>query len=198
MTVVGTHLTGVMNAVMQRPWLGQGEHLAYLVAGWLFFGLLFGDEPIRWHLAVPARLLLVAVAMAVDTFVGLALMASSDPIDMTEHPGWGLHPLDDTQTGGAIMWVFGDALMVVVIIVLFVAWARRPEHARRRSRSWLEQTRRNTLQAQAGVPTLGNGAGGRAIDLDSDDAAHDAYNAWLRRLAGAEPAPGPAVTGRRP
>jgi len=183
-TIVGTHLTGVMDQVMQRPWLGQGEHLLYLVTGWLFFALVFGDEPIRWHLAVPARLLLVAVAMAVDTFVGLALMASTTPIDMTEHPGWGLAPLADTQAGGGIMWVFGDTLMIAIIVALFLAWVRRPEHARRRSRSWLEQVRRNTLQDSTGVPDLGTGgADGRRVDLDDDDAAHDAYNAWLARLA---------------
>lgn len=76
-TIVATHLSGLMDRVMNNVWLGQGEHLLYLGAGYLFFVLVFGDEPTRWRLSIPGRLMLVVVAMAVDTFVGLVLLQTS-------------------------------------------------------------------------------------------------------------------------
>jgi putative copper resistance protein D len=151
-TIVGTHLTGLTDQVMQRPWLGQAEHLLYLVSGYLFAVLIVGDEPIRWRLSAPARLLLLAVSMVVDTFVGVVLIQSVHPVAMASHPGWGTDPLADTRTGGAIMWVFGDGLMALLMILVSIGWSRRPEAARRRGHSWLEQARLSTFRALVGSP----------------------------------------------
>lgn len=200
-TIVATHLSGLMGAVMTRPWLGQAEHLLYLTAGYLFFVLVFGQEPIRWRLAMPGRLMLVVLSMAVDTFVGIVLLQGNQAITMLPHPGWGSSALVDTQTGGGIMWVFGDGIMAVLVVLLFRAWTRQPEHARRSSRSWLEQSRQATLTAHTGYqrvrrPDLDGpaartaAAGGvpansssHGADLDDDDQALTAYNAWLAALA---------------
>jgi putative copper resistance protein D len=202
-TIVATHLSGLMDQIMQHPWLGQAEHLLYVVAGYLFFVLVFGDEPIRWRLSMPGRLLLVVMSMAVDTFVGIVLLQTTQPIAYIAHPGWGPNPLRDTQTGGAIMWFFGDAIMVVLIVLTFRAWVRRPEYARRQSHSWLERARVTTFDshvreapvARTGRPPDAGPATapppgerpdhptGRPPDLDDDDARWAAYNAWLGRLA---------------
>ncbi len=183
-TIVGTHLTHLMDTVMQHAWLGQAEHLLYLVAGCLFFVLVFGDEPIRWRLAVPGRLLLLVLSMAIDTFVGVVLLQGTTPIVMTPHPGWGSSALLDTRTGGGIMWVVGDLIMAVTMVLVFRAWVRRPEHARRQSHSWLEQSRNAELVARTGYRKEGVG-----VDLDDDEAALASYNAWLAGLAAQERRP---------
>ena len=77
--IVGTHLTGLMDQIMQVTWAGQLEHLVYLVVGCQFFVLILGDEPIRWRLSAPARWLLLAIAMAVDTFTGVVLIQATQP-----------------------------------------------------------------------------------------------------------------------
>jgi cytochrome c oxidase assembly factor CtaG len=179
-TIVGTHLSGVMDQVMQRPWLGQAEHLLYLGAGYLFFVLVFGDEPIRWRMAMPGRFALVVLSMAVDTFVGIVLMQGTRPITMLPHPGWGASALTDTQTGGAIMWFFGDGIMAVLIVLIFLTWVRRPEYARRTSHSWLERARQGTFATHTGQETP---SGPPTGDLDDDPTALEAYNAWLAQLA---------------
>jgi putative copper resistance protein D len=51
--IVCSHLTGIMDTVMQSPWAGQLEHLVYLVVGFQFFTLVMGQPPIRWHRADP-------------------------------------------------------------------------------------------------------------------------------------------------
>jgi putative copper resistance protein D len=200
-TIIGTHLTRLMGVFMRHPWLGQLEHLLYLVAGYQFFVLLFGDEPIRWKLSMPGRLALCVLAMGVDTFAGLVLLQAQTPIAMVPH-NWGAGPLRDTQTGGAIMWVGGDGIMVVLIVLLFRSWTRRPEAVRRARSGWLERTRAATFAAHTGYqpgagsqPAAGTApaAGGatpaaavatrpRSVDLDDDVASWQAYNAWLERL----------------
>jgi putative copper resistance protein D len=186
-TIVATHLSGLMDEIMARPWLGQAEHLLYIVAGYIFFVLVFGDEPLRWRLSMPGRLLLVAMSMAVDTFVGVVLLQTTQPIRAMHQPSWSSNLLDDTHLGGAIMWFFGDALMVVLIVLLFRAWVRRPEYARRQSHSWLERARLGTFERFAGEgvamasPATRSVRSGRT-DYDDDDERLAAYNAWLARL----------------
>ncbi|WP_261574622.1 cytochrome c oxidase assembly protein [Frankia gtarii] len=194
-TIIGTHLTSLMNVIMARPWLGQLEHALYLAAGYQFFVLLFGDEPIRWKLSMPGRLALVVLAMGVDTFAGLVLLQSRTPIAMAPHD-WGSSALLDTQTGGGIMWVFGDGLMVVLIVLLFRVWTRKPEAVRRARSGWLERARTATFAAHTGhdpdpVASVGTTASAgprlarpRHADLDDDEASWRAYNDWLAQLNG--------------
>jgi cytochrome c oxidase assembly factor CtaG len=188
-TIVGTHLSGFMDQAMARPWLGQLEHLLYLAAGYQFFVLLFGDEPIRRRLSMPGRLALLVLSMGVDTFVGLVLLQSRTPIAMAPH-SWGSSPLLDTQTGGGVMWVAGDGIMVLMIVLVFRAWYRKPEAVRRARRGWMEQVRTATFTTHTGHEPAGTtpgaartaGAATRQVDIDDDEASWQAYNNWLASL----------------
>ncbi|MGH3743490.1 MAG: cytochrome c oxidase assembly protein, partial [Mycobacteriales bacterium] len=174
-TLVGTHLTGVMGEVMKRPWAGQLEHALYLVVGVQFFATAIGNAPVPWRLTHPGRIFLAMASMAVDTFVGIVLMMSVQPIAMLAHPGWGPTPLADTHLGGAIMWVGGDGLMMIVPIAIFAAWARNAEQAPGTS-GWYERARVATM--------ISHGAGEPLDDatVDGDDAQLEAYNRWLASL----------------
>lgn len=179
--LVGTHLTGVMDAAMQHPWAGQLEHALYLVAGVQFFTAVVGNAPVRWRLSYPGRLLLVMMAMVVDAFVGIALLQASQPIAMLAHPGWGPSPLADTHLGGGIMWVVGDGLMAIVPVALYLAWARHSE-AQAETPGWYERARVGLLLSRdtsglAPVPVAD-------IDtsIDSDEESYRAYNRWLASL----------------
>jgi putative membrane protein len=174
--IVGTHLTGLMDTVMRTTWAGQVEHLVYVLVGCQFFCLIVGDEPIRWRLSSPARWLLLAVAMAVDTFTGVVLMQGTRAIAMLSSPALQVSPLSDTRTGGAIMWFGGDAIMAAVMVVLVIGWLRRVEPGD--EEGWLEQARRATFSAHTGAATDDATDGG----IDEDDAARRSYNAWLAQL----------------
>lgn len=183
--IAGTHLSGIMNQVMQHAWLGQAEHLAYLTTGFLFFLPVVGDAPIRWRLALPGRLMLLVMSMVVDTFVGIILLGTTVAITMVPHPGWGSSPLTDTQTGGAIMWVVGDGLMVVIVLATVGWWFRQPQLRQEGSGGWLEQARIGAFVHHTSEP-VGEAAGAVRVtprDIDDDDGALDAYNDWLRRLS---------------
>jgi putative copper resistance protein D len=175
--IVGTHLTGFMDAVMRSAALGQLEHLLYLVVGVQFFLLVVGDEPIRWRLGIPLRWLFLALAMAVDTFTGIVLLQQRNPIGMMPAPGLSVDPLTDTHTGGAIMWVGGDGIMAAVMVVLVLQWLRSADRAPEQP-GWLEQARLATFTAHTGAPQASSDTG----EFDDDDAARTSYNAWLASL----------------
>jgi putative copper resistance protein D len=168
--IVGSHLTGLMDTIMRNTWAGQLEHLVYVVAGCQFFVLIVGDEPIRWRLSSPARWLLLAIAMAVDTFTGIVLMQGTHPVGLVPSA---LHvdALSDTHTGGAMMWFGGDGIMALVMVVLVVSWLRNVERAPA-PKGWLEQARGAVFAEHTGAAPA---------DVD-DDTARAAYNAWLERL----------------
>jgi putative copper resistance protein D len=173
--IVGSHLTGLMDTIMRNTWAGQVEHLVYVLAGYQFFVLVIGGEPIRWRLGSPARWLLLAIAMAVDTFTGIVLMQGTHAIAVTPSR-LAVDALSDTHNGGAVMWFGGDAIMAVVMIALVINWLRTIDTAPP-ERGWLEQARTATFVAHTG----GDGTGA-VTEIDEDDEARSAYNDWLARL----------------
>jgi putative copper resistance protein D len=210
-TIVGTHLTGLMNVIMTNPALHDGEHALYLVVGYLFFLPLLGREPIRWRLSYPVRLLVLFLTMPVDTFTGLALGYSNSPVkDMGPRPSWAPSPVNDLHSGGAVMWIAGDAIMFALMMLVFLAWSR-DGGTLGSGRGWLESARRSSFASltgagAAGSPDAAGTAGApqsagtaaartRADDRTIDDDEHlAAYNEFLARINAAEI----RETGRKP
>jgi putative copper resistance protein D len=194
--IVGTHLTGLMDAIMVHPWAGQVEHLAYVLVGYQFFSVALGDEPYRWSLTPLTKEFLLALAMGVDTFTGVVLFQSDQAIAMDGVAG-GIDPVVETNNGGAIMWVGGDGIMVIVMIIVALLWLGQPDLRRLAASGWMEQARLSTfvthtggIRATAPAPGTSTAVGPvrrRAPDLDDDDQALDTYNAWLRGLADRPP-----------
>jgi hypothetical protein len=83
--------------------------------------------------------------------------------------------------------------MMVLLVLVAVAWARHRDTAPG-SGGWLERARRTAFDAHTGATPANTGTDSRAAgvgDLDTDEAALEAYNRWLAGLADAE-------HGRRP
>jgi cytochrome c oxidase assembly factor CtaG len=180
--IVGSHLTGLMDTIMKSEWAGQAEHLIYLVIGCQFFLLVLGDAPVRWQLSSPARWVLLALSMAVDTFTGIVIMQSTQPIAMTPLPGLNVNTLTDTHTGGAIMWFAGDGIMAAVMIALVLGWLRDPDRRRRDNAGWMEQARRVTFAERTGAAGVEGNRAVDDLDFDEEDVRLADYNAWLASL----------------
>jgi cytochrome c oxidase assembly factor CtaG len=179
--VIGVHLTGLMRLAMRGDAVHLGEELAYLGAGFLLFQLVFGVTPGPWQLTNVGRLALLAVASPVDTVVGVVLLQTGTvSIAGGGHghdgprPDWAPAPADDTIAAGSIMWAGGTGIMALLMIIAAMIWLHGREQVRSRP-SWTEEARRSTLGAHTGSPEL-------ADDVDADEQALDAYNAWLRKL----------------
>jgi putative copper resistance protein D len=183
--IAGTHLTGFMNDVMLHPWLHGLESAIYVVTGLLFFAPLVVESPIRWRLPQPMRLMLLVLAMPVDTFTGVILGQSTSypwPAMAAAHQPWALSPLDDLHAGGAVMWIGGDAIMAVLMGVAAVAWTRVAASGDGSELGgWLSAAR---LNYQRSVTTGSSSYDDAAVTQrtgDTDDDLAD-YNAYLARI----------------
>jgi putative copper resistance protein D len=197
-TIVGTHLTSAMNLVMTDQLAHTAEHVLYVLAGYLFFLSVLGREPIRWRIPYPMRILALIVIMPVDTFTGLVLGYSNTGMAGMMSRPWGPSPVDDVHLGGAVMWIGGGAIMLVLIMMVFLAWSRDDRGAAG-GLGWLDAARRarlaslGTTAGVAEVPGAGTTAtqdspapAGRHLDVDDDDEQLAAYNAYLAKLGEAE------------
>jgi cytochrome c oxidase assembly factor CtaG len=184
LVVAGTHTPPVMDTVVRDPAAHDAEHAAYLLAGYLFFLLVNGSEPIRWRLSMPARYLLLLAAMQVDTVTGVLLMVAGHevfPVYAHAAPRWGSGPLADLHRGGLIMFAGSDLVMTVAAMAVLVAFLRGRRDAGRAG-NWAEAARRRALArnlAASGIPAP---AAGTRHTVD-DDAHLAAYNAYLSALA---------------
>jgi cytochrome c oxidase assembly factor CtaG len=200
-TVVGTHLTGLAHEILINQTLHNAEHVLYLVVGYIFFLPLLGHEPIRWRVSYPTRLLILALAMPVDTFTGLVLGYAGSGFRVTDGPPPPGSPglVEDVHWAGAAMWIGGDAIMLAYIMLVVWMWSRDPR-ADSVGMGWLEAARRSRFDdlvagqraagavpsqgrapAAAGEPPAAASHGG--IDDDEHLAAYNAYLAQLNRGA---------------
>jgi cytochrome c oxidase assembly factor CtaG len=186
-TIVGTHLTGLTSAILHNQTLHNAEHVLYLVVGYLFFLPLLGREPIRWRVSYLPRIIVLALAMPVDTFTGLVLgyATSGRGYTVGPLPPGSPGPVEDVHWAGAVMWIGGDAIMFAFMMLVVLMWAR-DERGPAASAGWLEAARKSRFdQLTAGAKAPGGppavGAGRTVID---DDEHLAAYNAYLARLHG--------------
>jgi putative copper resistance protein D len=133
------------------------------------------------------------MGMSADTIVGIVLLQATHtpfPAYARMQPSWGPGPVADVQGAGAVMWIGGDGLMFVMMLVVAATWLldRSPEAAK--AGTFLESARQAAL-ARTGHETLGDtgdtGDSDRerlraSGDVDADDSALEAYNALLARL----------------
>jgi len=123
-----THLTSLFNLMMEHEWVHHLEQIGFLVVGYLFFRAAFGlERGATIHRGL--RLVYVMAAVPVDTITGLALsMSSTVPFSQYTKmaPIGSTTPsiLANIHLGGAIMWIGGDALMLLACIPIAVAWVK--------------------------------------------------------------------------
>ena len=180
--IFGTHLTSFMDQMAVHGWLMTGEQVVYVVSGWLLLLPLIGEEPIRWRPPYLPRVALLLFAMVPDTVVGIVLLQSEHvlfPVYMRNHPDWAPTPVRDTQIGGALMWVGGDGLMMLLAVGLVVVLITNKGAQQNVLGPWLESVRSKTLAAQ-----VSRGAEEDAVrDAEADSAEMlEAYNRMLGRL----------------
>jgi putative membrane protein len=120
--------------------------------------------------------------------VGVALMLTGHPLAPSTalmRPGWGPSLLEDQKLSGAIMWVGGDSLMMLLMLAVIAQWSATGSQAR--LGDWLEAARRQSLAGIGSVSGSAQNTGaqntlGTSPDVDDDEAARQAYNRMLAAL----------------
>jgi cytochrome c oxidase assembly factor CtaG len=180
--IVVLHLTAAANLIARNDVAHEAEHVVFLVVGYLFFLPIIGSEPIKWRLSYPAKLILLFLIMPVDTFTGLVLgyaNRGTPGLPLGPRPSWAGTVTGDLHAGGAAMWVGGDGLMFVMMMIVFLMWST-DTRTETRTRGWLESARRATVAP---------GLTAADADIDDDDEQLAAYNEYLSQLHRAQPRP---------
>lgn len=181
--LVGTHLTGFPEVAATQAWAHDVELVLYLVSGFLLFLPLVGTELTPWPLPHFVRFAVLGFAMGADTLVGVALMLTGHPLapgSALLRPGWGPTLLADQSASGAIMWVVGDSLMMLLMLAVAAQWSASGSQAR--LGDWLESARRESLAGIGSRSGEDRATVDRSLDVDDDEAALQAYNRMLGEL----------------
>ena len=190
LAVMASHLTVIATYTEQNQYWHNAEHALFVVVGYLFYLPILGTEPIRWRLSYPIRFVLLVLLMPIDTFTGVALgygSAGSPGVPAGPRPAWAPSPVSDLHSGGAVMWVGGDGIMFVLMMIVFLMWAT-DQRAAVSGRSFFERARQENLAALVATGQQGAAASGeRPAPAESrtsiDDDEHlAAYNEYLARL----------------
>jgi len=122
--IPATHLTSFFNVMLNNEWVHHSEQILFLLVGYLFFRQAFAIEE-DCTLNPGVRLLYVMVAVPVDTITGLALnMTNFNPFPSYNVMESRRVIMDSIHLGGSIMWIGGDALMLLACIPVAAYWVR--------------------------------------------------------------------------
>jgi putative membrane protein len=125
-----THFSPLFNAALEHEGLHHLEHVAYLVAGLLFWWPVIGADPMSWRLSPAWRMVYLAAQMPLNTAVGLAIYfapAVLYPHYATLARTWGPDPFTDQQIAGIVMWGVGDVILLSALVVAIAAWLQADE-----------------------------------------------------------------------
>jgi putative copper resistance protein D len=143
------YFTGWYDATLHHAFLHDLLHLQFVAVGSLFFWPLVGLDPVPGRLPYMLRMLLVFATLPFHAFLGVTVMSMHQLIGSDWYLAidrhWGPSPIHDQNIAGAILWVSGDIIGLVVFGVLFVQWVRESQREAVR-----EDRRLDRLEAMAG------------------------------------------------
>jgi cytochrome c oxidase assembly factor CtaG/putative copper export protein len=163
------YFTGLFEYAMRHHTAHLLMSVHFLLAGFLFYEVLIGIDPLPKRPPYVARLGMQLGVVGIHAFFGLALMESARLIaadyyrQLGTEISWLPDPLPDQILAGQLTWGFAEIPGLLVLGALFVQWIRSDEREARRFDR-------------------------READTETKRAAYNAYLARLdARAHGAEP-----------
>jgi putative copper resistance protein D len=160
LTLYGLYFTPLYALSLRNDVVHSAVHLHFAVAGSLFFWVVVGLDPVGSRLPYGARLVMVLATVPVHAFLGIALMTGTHPLAADWYAQirqWGVSPLTDQRTGGALMWGFGDLLSLAAGAVVVRQWTAHEDRATERQR---RRSSRSGTHAPVGPPAMATRATG--------------------------------------
>jgi len=101
------------------------EHLSFYFTAMLFWSTIIDMRPLRSRLAHVWRIPFVFFTILQNVYLGVQLTLR-DTLLYTSYATpprlWGMTPIADQQAGGALMWVGGDTILVVTLVIVGILW----------------------------------------------------------------------------
>jgi cytochrome c oxidase assembly factor CtaG len=143
-------------ALRSRPWHAT-EHAIWVSAALVYWWPIVGRDPSPHPVRYPVRMLSMFLVMPATSFLALALYSASRPL----YPSyaalaapWGPAALGDQRNAAVLMWLAGNLVMLVAMLLVAAAWKRDDDARQRRI-----ETRADRLAA-AGVESGPSGSYG--------------------------------------
>jgi putative copper resistance protein D len=162
------YFSGLLSVLMGTHLGHAAMTLHFLAVGSLFFYVLVGVDPGPRTVAPLWKFGLLLVVMPFHAFFSVALMSTSTVLGEAywrslQRP-FRSDLLADQALGGSMSWALGEVPIIIVMIAVFVQWARSDAREARR----------------------GDRSSRRVTDAGGDDDMEQ-YNAYLARLASGAP-----------
>jgi putative membrane protein len=120
-TLLAWHIPAAYDATLRIPWVHALEHISFVVTGVMFWGVIVSPAPALVRAPLGIRFALLIGADIVNFVLGFTLTFAGRPFysAYTAVPRlWGLTPLDDLRLGGVLMWVMGQMMYLIPVLLL--------------------------------------------------------------------------------
>jgi putative membrane protein len=114
------HLPVVYEAALHNRFLHYAEHLCFFVTAVLFWWPVIGAAPLGSPLSYPARLVYTFTAWLPNSILGAGITSSRGQL----YPSYSLA---DQEIAGLIMWVPGDVVFAIILLILFGQFLKQEE-----------------------------------------------------------------------
>jgi putative copper resistance protein D len=125
-----THFSPLFDAALEDPLVHRLEHMLFISTALLFWWPVIGADPNPHRMDHPGRIFYLALGMPLSSLLGLVIFSARVPLYEhyeTLERTWGLSPMEDQAWAGGIMWVLGDLVFVIALVLAVSLWLRHEE-----------------------------------------------------------------------
>jgi putative membrane protein len=124
------HFSALFELSLENPTVHQLEHAGFLVTALLFWWTAIAIDPTPWRMRHPHRLLYTFLQMPQNTFLGVVLYSAAVPLYahyVNVQRTWGPSVIDDQRMAGGIMWITGDVMFIMAMMLILAGLLRHEE-----------------------------------------------------------------------
>ncbi|HUQ43334.1 MAG TPA: cytochrome c oxidase assembly protein [Candidatus Limnocylindria bacterium] len=122
-----SHFSLLFDLALENGEVHELEHALYLGTALLFWWPAIAADPARRRMGYPARVLYLLLQFPLNSFLGVAILFAPAPLYghyASLGAPYGIAPLADQQLAGGIMWLGGDVVFIVGVLMIVAAWMR--------------------------------------------------------------------------
>jgi len=132
---VGVHASRVFDLALGSAGWHALEHGVWIGAALVYWWPIVGVDPSPHPVGYGPRLFSLLLAMPAMSFLALAIYtadASLYPTYASMPAPWGPRALGDQRNAAVLMWVAGNLVLVVAMLLVAASWKRHDDEAQRR------------------------------------------------------------------
>lgn len=126
----GVHFSPLFDAALRFTPTHAFEHALWVSIALIYWWPIVGRDPSPHPVPYPARLFSLLLLMPAMSFLALAIYSASEPLYptyLTRPQPWGLTPMQDQHAAAVLMWLVGNLILVVALLLEAVAWKHDEE-----------------------------------------------------------------------